>query len=90
MGLLEKLESSHMVHTLELCPPECLEFGRLDSGRLVLGQKNAWTQKIKICILPSKLQLLIMISAARRRSLKNLRWKFHKIHKKKPAPELLF
>ena len=62
MGLLEKLESSRIVYTLGLSPPECLEFGRLDSRRLVLGQKDAWTQKIKICILPSKLQSLIMIS----------------------------
>ena len=62
MGPLEKLDSSRIVYTLVLWQPECLEFGRLDSGRLVLGQKDASTQKIKICILPSKLQSLIMIS----------------------------
>ena len=62
MGLLEKLDSSRIVYTLGLWPPECLEFGRLDSGRLVLGQKDAWTRKIKLYILPSKLQSLIMIS----------------------------
>ena len=62
MGLLEKLDSSRIVYTLGLWQPECLEFGRLDSGRLVLGQKDAWTRKIKIYILPSKLQSLIMIS----------------------------
>ena len=62
MGLLEKLDSSRIVYTLGLWQPECLEFGRLDSGRLVLGQKDAWTQKIKICIFLSKLQSLIMIS----------------------------
>ena len=62
MGILEKLEPSQIVYTLELWAPECLEFGHLGSGRLVLGQKDAWTQKIKICILPSKLQSLIMIS----------------------------
>ena len=58
MGLLKKLDSSHIVYTLGLWQPECLEFGRLDSGRLVLGQKDASTQKIKICILLSKLQVL--------------------------------
>ena len=55
MGILEKLESSHIVYRFELWAPECLEFERLDSGRLVLGQKDTWTQKTKICILPSKL-----------------------------------
>ena len=62
MGLLEKQESSRIVYKLGLWPPECLEFGRLGSRRLVLGQKDAWTQKIKMCILPSKFQPLIMIS----------------------------
>ena len=50
MGILEKLKSSHIVYRFELWAPECL-----DSGRLVLGQKDTWTQKTKICILPSKL-----------------------------------
>ena len=62
MGILEKLDSARIVYMLGLWQPECLEFGRLDSGRLVLRQKDASTQEIKICILPSKLQLLIMIS----------------------------
>ena len=62
MGLLEKLDSSRIVYTLGLWPPECLEFGRLDSGRLVLGQKDALIQKLKICILPLNLHSLIMIS----------------------------
>ena len=62
MGLLEKLGSSRIVYTLGLWQPEFLEFGRLDSGRLVLGQKDTSTLKIKICILSSKLQSLIMIS----------------------------
>ena len=62
MGILEKLDSARIVYTLGLWQPKCLEFGHLDSGRLILGQKDASTQKIKICILPSKLQSLIMIS----------------------------
>ena len=62
MDILEKLESSRIVYTLGLWSPECFEFGLLDSGCLILGQKDAWSQKIKICILQSKQQSLIRIS----------------------------
>ena len=56
------VEFSRKVYTLGLWEPGCLEPGRLDSGCLVLRQKDAWIQKIKICILPSKVLSLIMIS----------------------------
>ena len=54
MGILEKLESSRIIYTLGLWLPKCLEFELLDSGHLVLGQKDAWTQKIKIFAFYSK------------------------------------
>ena len=54
MGILEKLESSRIIYTLGLWSPKCLEFELLDSGHLVLGQKDAWTQKIKIFAFYSK------------------------------------
>ena len=62
MDILKRLGSSRIVYTLGLWLPEYFEFGFLDSGRLILGQKDDWSQKIKICILQSKQQSLIRIS----------------------------
>ena len=55
MGIPEKLDSARIVYILGVWALGCLESGRSDSRRLVLGKLDAcslvtWTQKSKIAL----------------------------------------
>ena len=53
MGIPENLHSLHIVYTLGLWAPDCLESGRSDSGHLVLAN---WTLGLW-SLVPKKLKM---------------------------------